>query len=103
LQNALTYVLLSRRHFDPALVAAFSEAYASVFPLSSEEASLVRVVMLDRVIWLIADLLGQIRRQRSRRRERMVIRLIRLARWLGDHGDRLTGELMAHAKPRARH
>ena len=96
-QNALTYVLISKATFNYGLVSAFSEAYGSIFPLSSAEASLARVVMLDR-IWLVVGLLARIRRERSIRRERLAIRLINLVAWLADHGDRLTDDMMTHAK-----
>ena len=99
-QNALTYALASEE-FRPRheLVSAFASGYCRVLPMSSTERGLIYPVMLDRIAWMVANLVedvcGEARNQGEgiTIREGLAIRLIRLFVWLRNHRDRITGDL----------
>ena len=99
-QNALTYALASEE-FRPRheLVSELVSGYCRVLPLSSSERGLVYPVMLDRIAWMIANLIedvcGESRAQGEgvTLREGLAIRLILLFIWLRDHRDRIARDL----------
>ena len=99
-QNALTYALASEE-FRPRheLVRAFARGYGRVWPLSNSERGLVYAVMLDRVAWMIANLIEDVcgesrdEGQEVTIREALAIRLIRLFSWLRNDRDRITRDL----------
>ena len=93
-QNALTYILVSKNQPDRRLISAFCEAYREMAPLSQLEVSLIYPVMLDRIAWWTGDLIGQARREGAGPPETLLIRLIRLFSWLSQRHDRLTSDLM---------
>jgi Ser/Thr protein kinase RdoA (MazF antagonist) len=81
-QNALTWVLIGKSRPDPKLATAFSAGYRDVFPLSQLEVSLINDVMMDRVLWLIADIVDEMRVTGTSRRESLALILIKLSVWL---------------------
>jgi Ser/Thr protein kinase RdoA (MazF antagonist) len=81
-QNALGYVLLSRGVPDCELVAAFTAGYRDISPLSAHETHLIHSVMLDRLLWLVADVLREINREGASAREELAAGLVNLAAWL---------------------
>jgi Ser/Thr protein kinase RdoA (MazF antagonist) len=92
-QNALMYVLISTDEPDRHLTTAFSEGYTSVLPLTPAEASLVLPVMLDRVAWLLARTIDEVRHMNQG--EDLAVRLIHLFTWLISSGDQLSSDVMA--------
>lgn len=86
-QNALTYVLLGTRTPDLRLAGAFLEAYSRLVELSRLEASLIMPVFVDRVAWLVANIVDEVRRNGTSTRERVGRRLITLLSWLRVHED----------------
>lgn len=93
-QNALTFVLRSTRHPDENLVSAFSKGYQRILPLTPLECRLIYPVMLDRVLWLLADIVEERDRVGETPREELAVQLMRVAVWLCGTGERL-GEVLS--------
>jgi Ser/Thr protein kinase RdoA (MazF antagonist) len=84
-QNALTYILIGGSRPNPGLVTAFSRGYREILRLSPRERSLIYPVMLDRIAWLVDDIIGEVRKAGASTRDTLAIRLIRLFCWIGEH------------------
>ena len=85
-QNALGYLLMHCETPDQAVARSFLNGYESVAALSSREHSLVWPVMMDRLLWLTADILLEKQRKGRSARERLGRRALRLLDWLVDSG-----------------
>jgi Ser/Thr protein kinase RdoA (MazF antagonist) len=85
-QNALGYLLMHCETPDQAVARSFLNGYESVAALSSREHSLVWLVMMDRLLWLTADILLEKQRKGRSARERLGRRALRLLDWLVDSG-----------------
>jgi Ser/Thr protein kinase RdoA (MazF antagonist) len=95
-QNALTYALIGKEFRpDHDVVAGFAKGYCDVLPLSSLERSLVFPVMLDRITWLIASILDEIREKGTKGKEDLAIRLIELFSWVRKRREQLLSDLTA--------
>ncbi len=85
-QNALTYILIGKTKPNPSLLSAFSGGYNKVSPIFSDEVSLLCPAMLDRIVWLAADIIDEVRRVGASTREALAVRLIQLFCWMNENG-----------------
>ena len=85
-QNALGYLLMHCETPDLAVARSFLNGYESVAPLSPLERSLIGPVMMDRLLWLTADILLEKQRRGRSARERLGRRALRLLDWLVGSG-----------------
>jgi homoserine kinase type II len=96
-QSALTYVLLSKKTPDLRLASAFLEGYSEFVRLSRRETSLVYPVWLDRIAWLVADIVGEVRRAGTSTREPLGYALLGLFSWVTAHEAEIANLLNAYA------
>src|SRR5690606_15062778 len=68
-QNALAHIVIGRVHPARQSFKAFFEGYRGVVNLAAVEIALIYPVMLDRLIWLIADVVDDGRRNGPSTRE----------------------------------
>jgi Ser/Thr protein kinase RdoA (MazF antagonist) len=81
-QNALGYLLMSQAEPRAGIIEAFSRGFSAYAPLAREESDLIGPVMTDRLLWLVADIAQEIRRNGHSGREGLMLRATRLLSWL---------------------
>lgn len=86
-QGALSYVMMSTPEPSVPLIRAFAEGYGNVWPLTPADADLVPSLMLDRLLWLLADIVEDVQVQGPGFRDDLGTQLIGCARWLTANGD----------------
>ena len=85
-QNALAYVLMNCATPDIATAEAFLGGYESSAALSSRERGLLWPVMMDRLLWLVIDVMREKESVGRSHREALAIRAIRLMDWIACEG-----------------
>lgn len=69
---------------DPSRIRAYSGAYESVLSLDAVERELIYPVMIDRLLWLTADIVREFMREGRSSRESLALRLLELTLWLAE-------------------
>jgi Ser/Thr protein kinase RdoA (MazF antagonist) len=85
-QNALAYVLMNCATPDIALAEAFLGGYESSAALPSRERDLLWPVMMDRLLWLVFDVMREKEGRGRSHREALAIRAIRVLDWIACTG-----------------
>lgn len=96
-QGALSYVMMSTPEPSLLLIRAFAEGYGRVWPLTFAEAGLVPSLLLDRLLWLLADIVEDVQAHGPGFRDDLGARLIGCARWLTANEDPFAEAVQAAA------